>query len=133
VETFLIKRDEPMRPRRKDRGRIPQSLSSTTSVFTNYYGHHASSRTPNLILNAGLLASALTSLNELDRHQEQQQNNVHRGSNSSELSQSEDTTGNSHNHSVRVFIYCTFTAHCMEYVRFLRAVTFKGHTTIMSN
>lgn len=53
VETYLIKRDEPMRPRKKERGRV--ASHGAPPSFLNM-------RNPSLILNAGLLASALTTL-----------------------------------------------------------------------
>ncbi|CAL8110129.1 unnamed protein product [Orchesella dallaii] len=53
VETYLIKRDEPMRPRKKERGRVASHCAPPSIL---------SMRNPSLILNAGLLASALTTL-----------------------------------------------------------------------
>lgn len=53
METYFIKRDEPMRPRKKERGRVA-SHGAPPSIL--------SMRNPSLILNAGLLASALTTL-----------------------------------------------------------------------
>lgn len=53
METYLIKRDEPMRPRKKERGRV--ASHGAPPSFLNM-------RNPSLILNAGLLASALTTL-----------------------------------------------------------------------
>ena len=50
IETFLIKRDEPLRPKQKHRGLLPPRPRRTL-------------RTPSMILNAGLLASALSSVN----------------------------------------------------------------------
>jgi len=50
IETFLIKRDEPLRPKQKHRGLLPPNPRRAL-------------RTPSMILNAGLLASALSSVN----------------------------------------------------------------------
>lgn len=57
VQTYFIKREEPMRPRRRERKRGPQGQGGSSSCLLNL-------RNPSLILNAGLLASALTNLTE---------------------------------------------------------------------
>ncbi|XP_035711027.1 adenylate cyclase type 8 isoform X4 [Folsomia candida] len=51
VQTYFIKRDEPMRPRRRERKRSPQDQGSSSCLLNL--------RNPSLILNAGLLASSM--------------------------------------------------------------------------
>ena len=61
VQTYLIKRDEPTRPRRRERTKSRVSTASTTATPAV---NGNSIRSPSLILNAGLLASALTCSND---------------------------------------------------------------------
>jgi len=65
VETYLIKREEPMRPRRREKARV--ALCGGPSSLGN-------GRNPSIILNAGFLACALTESNGGGRMQNFQNN-----------------------------------------------------------